>query len=256
VILIISDIHFGRGDAETEKAKERDVLDLIESARPELASLCLLGDVFDQYVEYRHLVPKGFVRFQACLAQLSDSGIPVHYVVGNHDPWHLDYFESELGVQVARDTLTVGHYGRTILMSHGDDAGTARLSTVIRTIVRHPSAHALFRTLLPADIAYRLTRWTKRMLSSEPIDPRTVARLDDDAADRLAQGDLDILVYGHSHFPRCLAVEKGLYINAGSFGVDRTFVKLQDDSVVVARWNGEHVFVYPFPNRKNDRSGS
>lgn len=246
MILIISDIHFGRADRVAEKAKERDVLDLVDRFQPELEAVCLLGDVFDQYVEYTHLVPKGFLRFQACLATLTDSGIPVHYVVGNHDPWHLDYYESELGVRIAREALSLQHGGRAILLSHGDQAGASATSHVIRRLVRHPASHALFRTLLPADLAYRLTRWTKRRLSSEPIDPRTVERLSAHAAQQLDEEGVDVVVYGHSHAPRCELLGNGLYINAGSFDLDRTFVRLQNDSVVVSRWNGEDVFVYPF----------
>ncbi len=246
MILIISDIHFGRSDLAAEKAKERDFLDLIDRVQPELEGVCLLGDVFDQYVEYTHLVPKGFLRFQACLAGLADSGIPVHYIVGNHDPWHLDYYESELGVRVAREALSLQHGGRTVLLSHGDQAGSSAASQLIRKLVRHPASHALFRALLPADFAYRFTRWTKRMLSSEPIDPDTVARLDAHAAQRLVEEGVDVLIFGHSHVPRCDLLEDGLYINAGSFDTDRTFVRLREDSVVVSRWNGEDVFVYPF----------
>ncbi|MDX1739888.1 MAG: UDP-2,3-diacylglucosamine diphosphatase [Rhodothermales bacterium] len=254
MILIISDIHFGRSEAPAERAKERDAIDLIESVRQELVSVCLLGDVFDQYVEYKHLVPKGFLRFQACLAGLADAGIPVHYVVGNHDPWHIDYYESELGVRVTKGDLTIRHGDRTVLMSHGDVAASSALSTPIRRIVRHQISHALFRTVLPADVAYRFTRWTKRRLSSEPIDPLTVKRLDGSAARLLDEGDVDVLVYGQSHVPRCTPHRDSLYINAGSFDVDRTYVTLNDESVVVRRWNGADVFVYPFVGDKIGRS--
>ncbi len=254
MILIVSDIHFGRADAVTERAKEQDLLSLLETLRPNLDAVVLLGDVFDQYVEYRHLIPKGFVRFQAYLADLADAGQPVHYVVGNHDPWHLDYFKTELGVETTRTSLTMEHAGRTVLLAHGDGLGNGSLSRWIRGAIRHPYSHALFRTLLPADPAHRLTEWTKNRLSSEPTDPQTAADLEKHAAQRLSSGEADIVIYGHSHLAQCQAYGEAVYVNAGRFDVDRTFVLLSGDSIVVRRWNGEDIFVYPFFDAQDDRS--
>jgi UDP-2,3-diacylglucosamine hydrolase len=253
MILILSDIHLGRADSAAERAKERDLLDLIDSVVEELSALVLLGDVFDQFVEYRHLVPKGFLRFQARLAALADSGTPVQYVVGNHDPWHLDYFEAELGVKVAHESMVFRENGRNVMMAHGDHAGRGALSALAQRAVRHSLSHSLFRTVLPADFAYRLTRWTRNFLSSEPIDPRTVEKLGKNAAKTLLSGEADVVIFGHSHLPRCESHGEGVYVNAGSFDVDRTFVTLRDDSIVVSRWNGDDVFVYPFVIANDDR---
>ena len=46
------------------------------------------------------MVPKGFVRVLGKLAAITDSGIPVHYFVGNHDLWIRDYFEKELNIKM------------------------------------------------------------------------------------------------------------------------------------------------------------
>ena len=61
-----------------------------------LGALFLLGDLFDFWFEYKTVVPKGFVRVLGKLAELADAGIPIHFFVGNHDLWMLDYLEKKL----------------------------------------------------------------------------------------------------------------------------------------------------------------
>ena len=34
------------------------------------------------------------------LAEISDSGVPIYFFVGNHDLWMKDYFEKELNITV------------------------------------------------------------------------------------------------------------------------------------------------------------
>ena len=37
------------------------------------------------------LFPRGFTRFLGTVAEITDSGIPVHFFTGNHDMWIGDY---------------------------------------------------------------------------------------------------------------------------------------------------------------------
>lgn len=60
-----------------------------------------MGDLlFDFWFEYRKVVPKGYVRILGKLAEITDSGIPIHFFVGNHDMWMKDYFQQELNIPV------------------------------------------------------------------------------------------------------------------------------------------------------------
>jgi UDP-2,3-diacylglucosamine hydrolase len=254
VLLIVSDMHFGKAARNAERAKEADLLALLDSLQDELEAVYLLGDVSDQYVEYRHLIPKGFVRFQGRLAQLTDSGIPVHYIVGNHDPWHIDYFEQELGVRVHREPITLQIHERSMILGHGDGAGIHPVPAMLRRVVRHPIPFALFRTLLPADAAHRLTRWTKSRFGSNSVEPQTIERLEHHARE-LLEGEADVVVLGHSHRPQCVEHGRGVYMNTGSWHVDRTYATVTKSSIVLRQWNGEDVSVYLFHVAENSRSG-
>ncbi|MEP6844860.1 MAG: metallophosphoesterase, partial [Panacibacter sp.] len=99
-IYFISDFHLGAPDYESSLVREKKVVTFLEAARKDAAVIFLLGDLFDFWYEYKTVVPKGYVRILGKLAEITDSGIPVHFFVGNHDMWMDGYFEKELNIPV------------------------------------------------------------------------------------------------------------------------------------------------------------
>lgn len=240
MVLFVSDIHFGRGDPARERAKEADLVACLRAQADAVERLYLVGDVFDEYIEYRTLVPKGFVRFQALLAAWTDRGVPVTYLVGNHDPWHRDYFTRELGVQVVFDALTVPLHGRTVYLTHGDGlAPHQRLYRRLKPWLRHPIPVGLYRGLLPADAGLRLARWVNRRFGNDAVNPATVDALRAEARRLLAETPADLVVMGHSHRAELRTWPEGTYLNTGSWDEERTYACLCNDALSLLRWNGE-----------------
>ncbi len=242
MILLLSDIHFGKGTADNERQKEEEVLALLDHFGSRLTNVFLLGDVFDQYIEHHFVVPKGRVRFLARLACLTEAGIAVTYVTGNHDPWHLDYFEEELGVNVSRRPVAGWYHGHHAFLAHGDELGRGRAIRVAQRITRHPIAMTMYR-LLPADAGFRLARWVKNRLDEAVPDPRTASHLRRQAREIMASG-YDLVVLGHSHIPEDVTFEQGRYINTGSWHLERTFACIDDSGVRLECWNGGVVSGY------------
>lgn len=239
MILFVSDVHFGRGPRDRERAKERALVQCLEAHAERVEHLYLVGDVFDGYIEYRHLVPKGFVRFQALLARWTDRGIPVTYLFGNHDPWHRDYFSEELGVRLVPESLEVEHHGRRVHLSHGDaHASTHSTYAWVRPLLRHPLAIRLYRSLLPADWALGLARRVSRTLHEPASDPDVIHALRAHARARLRAAGTDLVVMGHSHEAALHRWPDGTYLNTGNWYETRTFARLEGTTVSLARWNG------------------
>lgn len=244
MILFLSDLHLGRGTADASRAAERDALDLLRAHEPEVRAagaeggLYLVGDVFDQFIEYRRLVPKGFARLQGLLAAWTDAGIPVTYVVGNRDPWHLDYFERELGVRVVPDAVTARLAGRDTYIAHGDGLDPSeRVYNLLKPLLRHPLAYRLYRNLLPGDSGYRLARRIARQGNGTPDAP-TVSALRRAARHRLASTPTDLIVFGHSHRAERSDWPEGTYLNPGYWFADRTFARLDAGGPTLLRWTG------------------
>jgi UDP-2,3-diacylglucosamine hydrolase len=239
VILFVSDIHFGRGARADERAKERALVECLEAHADRIRHLYLVGDVFDSYLEYSHLVPKGFVRFQALLARWTDRGVPVTYLLGNHDPWHEEYFADELGVTLVPDTLNAQHDGTRLHLAHGDaQASTHRSYAWLRPILRHPVAVRLYRSLLPADLGLGLAQRVSRALHDPAPDPAVVEALEQHARTHLARTATDAVVMGHSHQPALHEWAEGVYVNLGNWYEKRTFARLDEQGIALCRWNG------------------
>jgi UDP-2,3-diacylglucosamine hydrolase len=232
-------MHFGRGDDAAEREKEKALINCLEAHADRVEHLYLVGDVFDGFIEYRHLVPKGFVRFQALLARWADRGIPVTYLFGNHDPWHRGYFEDEIGARLVPETLDVTHDGVDLHLAHGDArASTHGLYSGLRPVLRHPGAAWLYRSLLPADLGLGLARWISRALHDESPDPAVVETLRTHARDTLRRTATDVVVMGHSHEPALHTWPEGVYLNTGNWYEKRTFARLDDCGLHLSRWNG------------------
>ena len=232
-------MHFGRGDREQEREKERALLQCLEYHADRVEHLYLVGDVYDGYIEYRHLVPKGFVRFQALLARWTDRGVPVTYLYGNHDSWHHDHFEEELGVTLVPDDLAVEHHGRHLHLAHGDaQASTHPGFAWARPLLRHPLAIRLYRSLLPADLALGLARCVSRTLHEPGPDPDVVEALRPGAQIRVQKETTDLVVRGHSHEPALHQWPEGTYLNLGNWYEMRTFARLEGTTVSLRQWNG------------------
>ena len=243
MILFFSDLHLGRGDDATRRKREAELVTCLQrqrSTHPEpIDHLYLVGDVFDQYIEYRHLIPKGFARFQGLLARWSDCDIPITYLVGNHDPWHRDYFQRELGIRLVFDALLEPARDVILYLTHGDDVA-ARVQSygALRPLLRHPVPVWMYRTLLPADAGLALARWVNQRAHADTPDPEVVDALRSHAQQILQTTAAHVAVMGHSHVPELSAQGDGYYLNTGNWHESRTFGRLDDDGLHLLRWNG------------------
>ena len=122
-IYFASDQHFGAPTLEASKVREKIFLNWLDEIEKDAFVLFLLGDLFDFWFEYKHVVPKGFVRVLGKLANLADNGIKIHYFVGNHDLWMRNYFETELGISVYHKPMDFTIDETTFFIGHGDGLG-------------------------------------------------------------------------------------------------------------------------------------
>ena len=122
-IYFISDFHLGAPDYESSLMREKKIVRFLDMIKADATELSLLGDVFDFWFEYKHAVPRGFVRLLGKLAELSDSGIKIHYFTGNHDMWVADYLPKELGCILYREPISTTYDGKKFYIGHGDGLG-------------------------------------------------------------------------------------------------------------------------------------
>ncbi|MDH3692751.1 MAG: UDP-2,3-diacylglucosamine diphosphatase, partial [Gammaproteobacteria bacterium] len=234
-------IHLGKGAADTERQKELDLVACLRHHRDSAESLILVGDIFDYFIEYRNLLPKGFSRFQGMLAEWNDHGIPITYFVGNNDPWHIDYFKTEYDVSVVMDDRVLQLDGHAAYITHGDGLGRGWSKyKILKPILRNRLPVFLYRTLLPGDVGIGIAKFAKRVFSNDRINPATITQLRQYAEGILRDDAVSNVVMGHSHYPEVCEFEGGKYINTGSWHHNRTFGIADGHGIRLMEWtNGE-----------------
>lgn len=115
-IYFLSDFHLGAPDYKDSLQREKKIVAFLESIKQQAAAIFIVGDMFDFWFEYKHVTPKGYVRLLGKLAEITDSGIPVHFFVGNHDMWMSGYFEKELNIPVYFGSKTFEWNGKKFLL--------------------------------------------------------------------------------------------------------------------------------------------
>jgi UDP-2,3-diacylglucosamine hydrolase len=234
---LISDSHIGVAPAQVEK----DLVTFLRSLRGRAASLAINGDLFDFWFEWSTVIPRTSFRVLAALSELTDSGIPVLWVAGNHDCWGGEILERDVGVTYTRDAWTGDIAGWHTRIEHGDGLRQRedRGYRMIRPVMRNRLAIRAFRALHP-DWASRLAQGSSD--ASRNYRARDHGRGLRQIADAALSGEpsLDLLVYGHSHVP---ALERsqsgGVFANAGSWLDQPSYLRITEERIELLEWRGE-----------------
>ena len=205
-IFFASDLHLGLESSIPPRERERMVVNWLQCIRPRAEELFLLGDVFDFWFEYRHVVPKGYIRFLAALAEFTDRGIPGHIVTGNHDAWLFNYLPKEIGVEILHGPIDVVRHGRRLYLCHGDEVGHRPIAYRLMRAVFHARAvQQAFAWLVHPDIAHAFGHnWSHHSRKVKPI--AHVFRGDKEPLVKFFSlndaGDAhDLYIAGHLHTP-------------------------------------------------------
>ncbi len=223
-VYFASDQHFGAPTTELSFPREKKFVSWLDEIKNDAEAIFLLGDLFDFWFEYKTVVPKGFVRVLGKLAEISDSGIPIYFFVGNHDLWMNDYFEKELNITVyhANKEFTFGD--KTFLIGHGDGKGPGDNGyKKMKKVFRNPFSKWLYRWLHP-DIGMRLAHYlsVKNKLISGESDVKFLGEENEwlvlYAKRKLEKKHYNYFVFGHRHLPMTINVgENSTYINLGDW---------------------------------------
>ena len=211
--IFTSDVHLGLDVADPAAREARFVAFLKSIPADRTEALYLLGDIWDFWYEYKHVVPKGYVKVFAVITELIEAGVKVYFFPGNHDIWVYHYFES-LGMTVVRDRWLIKEIGgKTFCLGHGDGLGHGMTGyKFMRAIFHGRFFQVLFSTLHPR-IAFGIGRtWSKRSRlakrekyvfkgESEPLYGW---------AEGLSSGQkIDYCIFGHYHCPYRASLSTG-----------------------------------------------
>ena len=223
----VSDAHLGARYIADARAHEERLVGLLRRMEADAEAVYLVGDMLDFWFEYRHVVPKGFVRLFGQLAHMTDAGIRVYWFRGNHDMWTYTYLRDELGVNVIDEELVTDIDGRRFFISHGDNLGPQpRSYRLMRAVFRSPFWQAVGRALHPSWLMSFGFAWSRHNRLKEGGEEATgkvypitsqLAFAEEYAREH---PDIDFFVTGHNHCPvieRVPGSDHATYVCLGDF---------------------------------------
>jgi len=237
-IYFISDCHFGLQDRQKEREKESQLFSFLDEIQEDAGELYILGDLFDYWFEYKHVMPKGFHRILTRLEQFTDNSIPVHLIVGNHDFWVGKRFTEETGVHIYYDPLSVTLNGKKFFLHHGDGLNEGDKGyKILRSVLRNKINIFLYRLLHPdlgISLAKKSSRTSRNNHSATGLSAEQSA-LRSFATKQLSNG-YDYVIMGHHHTPEQLSIGNRQYINLGDWITHYSYAVFDGHELKLLKW--------------------
>jgi UDP-2,3-diacylglucosamine hydrolase len=235
-IYFFSDAHLGLGSTEEERQKEKRIIRFLEFIKRDASQLFIVGDLFDYWFEYKTVIPKRYFHLLSKLAELSEHGICISFIVGNHDFWIKNYFKDELGIKIYYEPIEQEIQGKRFLINHGDglwenDIGYRILKRILRNRI-----NIFVFSLIHPDITGFIARWSSRT-SRKYTNNR---RYEGDgmvayATQKLYDG-FDFVIMGHSHIPSYREINQGVYVNLGDWIIENTYAVFDGKKLKLKKW--------------------
>jgi len=214
----ISDIHLGLRSPEIEREIEKKLVRFLIHAKNSSDELLIIGDLFDYWFEYKRVMQKGFVRTLAALAEYSDAGKRIHYITGNHDFLHRDFFEKEIGTSVYHNPIDLSLNGKKFFLAHGDGmVKNDRGYKILKKILRNNFLQRIYSLVHP-DLGIKIASATSKT-SRDYTANKNYGSLDglyETAKSKIDSG-YDYVIFGHSHNRSLKSYKEGFYVNLGSW---------------------------------------
>ncbi len=241
-VYFISDVHLGAPSLSTdfEVKRKNELLKFFDKVANDSSRMIIVGDLFDFWFEYRSVIPKDYFWIYSKLKDLTDGGIPVDYVAGNHDFFLGEFFSKSVGLTVHPDGFSEELNGKKFLIVHGDgqalkDSGYRMLKRILRNGV----VNSVIRWIHP-DIGFRFAKAFSRK-SREYTSNKDFGEVDGMTlfAERNIKDGYDYVVMGHNHVPRLEHLGKGVYVNLGDWLKHFTYGIFDGNQMQLVEWEFE-----------------
>ncbi len=237
-VYFASDFHFGINGNEDSHAREKIICNWLDSIKSDAQAIFLMGDIWDAWMEYKLVVPKGNTRFLGKLAELSDQGIQLFIFSGNHDLWLRDYFQQELNAVVIHEHQTFQFNDKIVRLGHGDGIGPGDATyKVLKAVLRNPFCQWIYRQLHP-DVGLRIASYFSKRGPKHKYENIQFLGNENEFQIQYAKGLLkenhyDYFIFGHRHIPNVLPMnERSSYVNLGDWLSYKTYARLGEDLVL------------------------
>ena len=253
LVYFASDFHLGAPNYEKSLEREKQIVAWLDHIKPTAKEIFLVGDIFDFWFEYKHAIPKGFVRLQGKIAELTDAGIPIHLFTGNHDMWIFDYIPKELGIELHRKPVERIFGNKKFYIGHGDGLGPGdHAYKILKKIFTNKICQWAFARLHPNfGIWLANSSSRKSRAKSGSLDEKFLGDENEWLAvyckQIIQKEHFDYFIFGHRHLPLQININnQAKYINLGDWLHYFTFLEFDGENAELKTWKENKVEKYSF----------
>jgi UDP-2,3-diacylglucosamine hydrolase len=241
-VYFISDIHLKLRASPEEKKRRGSLYRLLDQIRKTGGSCFFVGDLFDFYFEYPHLIPKAYMDFYQKAMDMKKDGIELHLLLGNHDYWVQEFITEELMDQVYFDDAILELDGKRFFITHGDgllswDHGYR----ILKKIIRSKFFIWLFRWVHPT-IAYRLanaiSKSGRHQTHSNDFNKDVRIELQNVAKNHFDNG-FDFMICGHYHLGEMFSVNEGKLAVLGDWFYRPSYAIFDGTDLTLHPWEND-----------------
>lgn len=248
MIYFLSDAHIGSRAMIDRAAHQQQVIRVLQHIARDAREVWLLGDVFDFWYEYlwRDSSKDEYTPILDQLCAMTDRGINVHFVIGNHDLWTFGYLARRTGMIVHRTPQVITRCGKRLFLAHGDglvpegylDTFPPEIQRKIRRFIRlrrifhNPVLQFLFRLVPPAWGNRFGYGWARRSRLKELAHPCGYKGEHQEELVLWAKQhpDYDYYIFGHRHIELDLELaNRSRVLILGDMFRQWTYARLTDD---------------------------
>ena len=213
--LFIADAHLRHPADKNYRA----LLGFLESQSGHVRTLYLLGDIFEFWLGFNHVVYTEHMPLLNCFTDLRAQGTSFVYVEGNHDFNLGPFFKQTLDCTVFPDGGEVKIDGHRVFLAHGDLADPAdRGYRLLRSVFRSRIVRFMSRIVHP-DAIWKFAAWASRNSTGKQrqrnlSDCKSILL---PYADQLFSKGYEFVLTGHYHTPFMEQTETGTLIALGDW---------------------------------------
>ena len=233
--LFIADAHLRHPDDKNYRA----LLSFLESQSDQLRTLYLLGDVFEFWMGFNHVVYADYLPLLNRLIELHAQGTRIFYVEGNHDFNLGPFFKQTLDCTIFPDGGEVEIDGHRVFLAHGDLADPSdRGYRLLRAVFRSRIVHFLSRLVHP-DAIWKFAAWASRNSTGKKrrrnlSDCQSILR---PYANQLFDSGYEYVLTGHYHVPFMEQSETGTLIALGDWIEQFSYAVYEDGKFSLEKFN-------------------
>lgn len=226
-IIILSDLHLWGPEDPLYRALIRFMKETLKPGD----NFIILGDLFDIFIGYKSVFWDKFKDLLELFRTLSQVGINIIYLEGNHDFLLSNVFKNCNNIEIMDSDFILNWDNRKFYLCHGDRINPNDIKyKVFRFLIRNSLSQVLI-DLIPGMLIDNIGRSMSHASRkySACADDETVQLFRNFACEKISHG-YDFVIAGHSHYKDDIrfkfGAHEGQYCNVGFPRTDKCYLEI------------------------------